>query len=84
MCDSKDSDNDNSCELIPKIYESYEDNNDIWFSFEKGGVSLSDLCFKIKGEFERGERIYLIQKGKFLEYLFSNINQFKHLLRQLL
>ena len=83
LCDSNDSDNDNNCELIPKIYDSYEDNNDIWFSFEKGGVSLSSLCFKIKGEFEKGERIYLIQKGKFLEYLFSNINQFKHLLRQL-
>ena len=83
LCDPNDSDNDNNCELIPKIYDSYEDNNDIWFSFEKGGVSLSNLCFKIKGEFEKGERIYLIQKGKFLEYLFTNINQFKHLLRQL-
>ena len=44
---------------------------------------MSSLCFKIKGEFEKGERIYLIQKGKFLEYLFSNINQFKYLLKQL-
>ena len=81
--ESSNSDSDNSCELIPKIYDSYEDNNDIWFSFEKGGVTLSSLCFKIKGEFEKGERIYLIQKGKFLEYLFSNVNQFKYLLRQL-
>ena len=76
-------DNNNYCELIPKIYDSYEDNNDIWFSFEKGGISLSNLCFKIKGEFEKGERIYLIQKGQFLEYLFSDINHFKYLLKQL-
>ena len=84
-----DSNNDNNkdksncCEIIPKIYDSYEDNNDIWFSFEKGGISLSSLCFKIKGEFEKGERIYLIQKGEFLENLFSNIKQFKYLLKQL-
>ena len=71
------------CEIIPKIYDTYEDNNDIWFSFEKGGSSLSNLCFKIKGEFEKGERIYLIQKGQFLVSLFSNINQFKYLLKQL-
>ena len=77
--------NDNIyCEIIPKIYDFYEDNNDIWFSFEKGGRSLSNLCFKIKGEFEKGERIYLIQKGQFLISLFSNINQFKFLLKQLI
>ena len=80
---SNDNDN-NLCELIPKIYDSYEDNNDIWFSFEKGGTSLSNLCFKIKGEFEKGERIYLIQKGIFLVSLFSNISQFKYLFKQLI
>ena len=74
---------DNNCELIPKIYDAYEDNNDIWLSFEKGGNSLSNLCFKIKGEFEKGERIYLIQKGQFLVSLFSNISQFKYLFKEL-
>ena len=57
---------DKSCDLIPKIYETYEDNNDIWFSFEKGGLSLSTLTFNIKGIFEKGERLYHIQKGEFL------------------
>ena len=71
-------------DLIPKIFDVYEDNNDLWFSFEKGGTSLSSLCFKIKGEFEKGERIYHIQKGFFLISLFSNISQFKFLLRSLL
>ena len=70
--------------FIPKIYDYYEDNNDIWFSFEKGGISISGLCFKIKGEFEKGERIYFIQKGKFLMHLFSTISQFKYLLKSLL
>ena len=71
-------------EFIPKIYEVYEDNNDLWFSFEKGGISLSSLCFKIKGEFEKGERIYHIQKGLFLISLFSSPKQFKFLFKSLL
>ena len=72
------------CEVLPKIYESYEDNNDIWFSFEKGGKSLSNLSYKIKGEFEKGERIYHIQKGIFLKLLFTNIKQFKLLIKKIL
>ena len=71
-------------DFIPKIFDVYEDNNDLWFSFEKGGISLSGLCFKIKGEFEKGERIYHIQKGLFLMSLFSSIKQFKFLLKSLL
>ena len=70
--------------FIPKIYDYYEDNNDLWFSFEKGGISISGLSFKIKGEFEKGERIYYIQKGKFLMSLFSTISQFKFLLKSIL
>ena len=76
--------NENNNNYIPKIYDYYEDNNDIWFSFEKGGMSISGLSFKIKGEFEKGERIYFIQKGKFLMSLFSTISQFKYLLKSLL
>ena len=73
-----------NCEIIPKIYEFYEDNNDIWFSYEKGGLSLSSLSFKIKGEFEKGERIYNIQKGIFIKYLFSDIIQFKFFIKSIL
>ena len=71
-------------ENIPKIFEFYEDNHDIWFSFEKGGKSLSSLCFKIKGEFEKSERIYHIQKGLFLQMIFENVNQFKNLIRKII
>ena len=72
------------CDLIPKIYETYEDANDIWFSFEKGGTSMSSLTFNIKGIFEKGERLYQIQKGEFLILLFKNISQFKYLIRKVL
>ena len=69
---------------IPKIFNYYEDNNDIWFSFEKGGKSLSSLSFRIKGEFINNERIYYIQKGKFFKELFLNINEFKYLSKSLI
>ena len=72
------------CNLIPKIFDFYEDHNDIWFSFEKGGISLSSLTFNIKGIFEKGERLYQIQKGEFLLLLFKNIRQFKYLLKKII
>ena len=76
--------NEDNNKFIPRIYDYYEDSNDVWFSFEKGGASISGLSFKIKGDFEKGERIYFIQKGKFLLSLFSSISQFKYLFRSLL
>ena len=76
--------NNTHCDIIPKLFDYYEDNNDIWFSYEKGGNSLSALSFKIKGEFEKGERIYNIQKGIFIKYLFSNIMQFKFFIKKIL
>lgn len=64
-----------------KLVESIEDNNDIWLVFEKAGKSLNSLMFRIKGEFLGNERIYLIQKGKFLSYLFSDLANFKDFLK---
>ena len=76
--------NEEKNDLIPKIYDTYEDSNDIWFSFEKGGISMSSLTFNIKGIFEKGERLYQIQKGEFLIMLFKNIKQFKYLVMKVL
>ena len=71
-------------EIIPKFYDSHEDNNDIWLYYEKCGNSLSNLSFKIKGEFYHNERIYYIQKGIFVKHLFENISQFKLLTRKII
>ena len=71
-------------DIIPRIYDHYEDSNDIWFAYDKGGNSLSSLSFKIKGEFEKGERIYNIKKGIFLKLLFTNILQFKLFIKKML
>lgn len=73
-------------EYITKLVESYEDNQDIWMIFDKGGKSLGSLMFKIKGEFMNSERIYLIKKGKFFKHLFydENNENFKNFFRKLL
>ena len=71
-------------ELMIYLYESIEDNNDIWFIFEKGGHNLSDLIFKLKGEFLGTERIYSIKKGHFLMKLTSDISQLKLFIKTLL
>ena len=72
------------CPYIVEIYDNYEDNNDIWFAFEKGGKCLSNLSFKIKGEFLKNERIYSIKKGRFLKLLFSHVDQLKILIKNAL
>ncbi len=72
--------NDNIINLI----ETIEDINDIWIVFEKAGKSLNSLIFKIKGEFLGNERIYLIQKGKFLKHLFFDLCNFKDFVKIIL
>lgn len=66
------------------LFDHIEDNNDLWLIFEKGGRSVSNLIFKIKGEFLNNERIYLIKKGDFLKHLFLDINNLKSFLTQML
>jgi len=72
--------NDNLINLI----ETIEDNNDIWIVFEKAGKSLNSLMFRIKGEFLGNERIYLIQKGRFMSHLFFDLSNFKDFMKIIL
>lgn len=81
LLDSKDIDVKN---MVIGVADFLEDNNDIWIVFEKGGSSLSNLNFKLKGEFSQGERIYSIKKGYFLKFLFDDLNNLKILIRKLL
>jgi len=71
-------------DLMISLYESIEDNNDIWIIFEKGGHNLSDLIFKLKGEFLGTERIYSIKKGHLLMKLTSDISQLKLFIKTML
>lgn len=68
-----------------KLIDFIEDSYDMWLVFDKGGNSLGNLLFKIKGEFYNNERIYFIKKGRFYQHLFydKEIN-FKNFLRKIL
>jgi serine/threonine protein kinase len=76
----QDPDNNYIINLIDYI----EDSNDLWLIFEKGGKNLSNLIFKIKGEFMSNERIYSIKKGKLLVEFFNNIIHFKTFFKKML
>lgn len=69
---------------VINLIDYIEDNNDLWLIFEKGGRSLANLIFKIKGEFLGNERIYNIKKGKFLVHLFDDINNLKDFMKKVL
>ncbi len=75
-------DTDNT--FLLNLVDYSEDNNDIWLVFEKGGKSLSNLLFKIKGEFVGNERIYSIKKGRLLIEFFENIQSFKLFFKKIL
>ena len=72
-----------NCNVI-KLLDYIEDLNDYWLIFEKGGHNFSNLLFKIKGDFHNNERIYCIQKGIFLKFLFEDLNLFKDFFRKML
>ena len=69
---------------IIKLLDYIEDNNDFWLIFEKGGHNFANLLYKIKGDFLGNERIYCIQKGKFLKHLFENLTLFKDFFKKML
>jgi dual specificity tyrosine-phosphorylation-regulated kinase 2/3/4 len=46
---------------IAKLLGSKSDKSDLWALYEVGGSSLSKSLFHVKGEFVKGERMYLIE-----------------------
>jgi serine/threonine protein kinase len=75
---------DSENNLIINLVDYIDDSNDLWLILEKGGKSLSNLLFKIKGEFIGNERIYCIKKGKLLVEFFKNIEIFKTFFKKML
>lgn len=76
--------NDENINSMINYYEYFEDNNDLWLVFEKGGKSLSALSLKIKGEFCGTERIYSMKQGRFLHKLVQDLAQLKLFMRKML
>lgn len=68
---------------ISKLMGSKSDKLDIWALFELGGISLSKALFHVKGEFVKGERMYMIEHPPLFSQ-FSNLTILKDFLRELL
>ena len=71
-----------------KLYKVIENPKDLWLIFERGGKTITSLCFDIKGEFVKlngsTERIYQIRHLPFYKLIQSNIMILKKILRGIL
>lgn len=43
---------------IAELLDVNEDKNDLWLTYELGGMTLTKNLFEVKGEFYKGERVY--------------------------
>jgi hypothetical protein len=50
---------------IARLLDEIEENKDFWLVYEVGASSLSKHLFDVKGEFFKGERLYLVSHGQF-------------------
>lgn len=46
--------------FIAKLLDEIDDSKDFWLVYEVGSSSLNKHLFEVKGEFYKGERIYLV------------------------
>jgi serine/threonine protein kinase len=66
---------------IARLLDEIDENKDFWLVYEVGSSSLGKHLFEVKGEFYKGERIYLVaHQAPFYAHLKFN----KNLLRQLI
>ena len=50
------------------LLDSVEDKKDLWLIYELcPGKTMNEHLFEVKGEFYKGERIYMVHHGNFLE-----------------
>ena len=60
------------------MVDSVEDRKDIWLIYELvKGQTMNELLFDVKGEFYRGERIYMVHHSHFYHSLRINMDLLK-------
>jgi serine/threonine protein kinase len=58
--------------------DSVEDKKDLWLIYELApGKTMNEHLFEVKGEFYKGERIYMVHHSNFYHCLRSNITLLK-------
>ena len=57
------------------LIDSVEDKKDLWLIYELcKGKTMNEHLFEVKGEFYKGERIYMVHHGDFYHSLRTNMN----------
>jgi serine/threonine protein kinase len=66
---------------IARLLDEIEDSKDFWLVYEVGSASLNKHLFDVKGEFYKGERLYLVNHSA---PFYTHLKQHKALLRSLI
>ena len=63
------------------MQDSVEDKRDLWLIYEVcDGRTMNEHLFDVKGEFYKGERIYMVHHSHFYHSIRTNINLLKDFL----
>ena len=63
------------------MFESVDDKKDLWLIYEVvEGSTMNELMFDVKGEFYKGERIYMVHHSHFYHSLRTNLDLLKDFL----
>ena len=56
------------------LIDSVEDKKDLWLIYELcPGKTMTELLFEVKGEFYKGERIYMVHHSHFYHAIRNNL-----------
>lgn len=59
---------------VARLIESVEDKKDLWLIYELcDGKNMNESLFDVRGEFFKGERIYMVNHSEFYHCLRGNI-----------
>ena len=62
-------------ENICRLLDYVEDKKDLWLIYEVcKGKTMNEELFEVKGEFYKGERIYMVHHSAFYHLLRNNLN----------
>jgi len=57
------------------LIDSVEDKKDLWLIYEVcPGRTMNEHLFEVKGEFYKGERVYMVHHGNFYHALRNNLD----------